>query len=299
MIGVFIWKEELYMKIMKSELAVMRDDVVNELNRRGFNAVPLDKDEGYAVLHGIAEKSNPNGAPVLFMEKVGKGEPYADVGEWTDAFATAFNSFDDSYAEFADSLADPDFILKNVGIRLDMASGDDKVKRDCPLNGLEARLFVSTIGPEGPESSLSVDLHPEILKRAGLREDDVRRAAQERMENDVSVMSLAEAVGFPEDDAEGFPPVLIVTNGSRRFGASRLLTKKAVAELETRLHTDRFAVLPSSKHEVLVLPADDSTDAEGLGLMVSAINSEVVAPRDRLADKAFVATAKELLKGVE
>lgn len=298
MIGVFDERRNFIMR-NKMDLGVLRDDVVRELNSRGFNAVPMDKNEGFAVFHGIAEKSDPVTTPVLYMEKLGDGEKYADVDEWTDAFATAFNMFDDSYSFFTDGLSDPDFILKNADVRLGRPLNDGTVGRGCPLKGLETALYVSTVNPENPDNILSVALRPGILSKAGLCENDVWRAAQERMENDVFVASLSEVMGVSSGIGGGlFPPILVVTNGFGRYGASRLLTRKAMSEVENRLRTDRFAVLPSSKHEVLVLPDGVFDAVDDMSLMVSSINSEKVAPEDRLSDEAFIMNVQDVLNGI-
>ena len=48
-----------------------------------------------------------------------------------------------------------------------------------------------------------------------------------------------------------------------------------------------FFVLPSSVHEVLILPDDGSQDLDSLQFMVREINRTEVAPEDRLSDFVY------------
>ena len=53
--------------------------------------------------------------------------------------------------------------------------------------------------------------------------------------------------------------------------------------IRDRLEGD-FLILPSSIHEVLVIPEQNNRDLEGLEAMVRSINKMGVLPQDKLAD---------------
>ena len=48
-----------------------------------------------------------------------------------------------------------------------------------------------------------------------------------------------------------------------------------------------YYVLPSSVHEVLILPEHGAMSAKELGQMVKSINETEVAPKDRLCNRVF------------
>ena len=66
-------------------------------------------------------------------------------------------------------------------------------------------------------------------------------------------------------------------------GASAILNKEIIRELSKRLGVEKFAVIPSSIHEVLLLP-NPSEDME-IKKMVEEVNTECVDPEDILSNK--------------
>ena len=56
--------------------------------------------------------------------------------------------------------------------------------------------------------------------------------------------------------------------------------------IRRRLGVD-FYVLPSSVHEVIILPDDKSADVQALNRMVEEINSSVVAEMDVLSNRVY------------
>ena len=51
-------------------------------------------------------------------------------------------------------------------------------------------------------------------------------------------------------------------------------------------------VLPSSIHEMLILPYDDSIDMDVMSEMVREINATQVSPEERLTDQAYLIEVK-------
>ena len=58
---------------------------------------------------------------------------------------------------------------------------------------------------------------------------------------------------------------------------------------------EMLAILPSSIHEMLLLPFDNPfTNENELSVMVETINSTEVEPSDQLIDKAIIISSDEL-----
>ena len=79
-------------------------------------------------------------------------------------------------------------------------------------------------------------------------------------------------------------PPLCLTNRFYRNGASLILHGDILKRIGEVLGSNYY-VLPSSVHEVILVPDTEKLDPEELSLMVREINEEQVAPDERLSDK--------------
>lgn len=98
---------------------------------------------------------------------------------------------------------------------------------------------------------------------------------------------LAEITGMPlfEDPSPDTPDVIVLSNENRIQGANMLLNEKALHDLHDRLGD--YAILPSSIHEVLLLPDNGSMDPNSLRQMVQEVNATTVSPQEFLSDNVF------------
>ncbi|WP_432631257.1 DUF5688 family protein [Brotaphodocola sp.] len=82
------------------------------------------------------------------------------------------------------------------------------------------------------------------------------------------------------------PPIYILTNSSGLYGAGCMLYPTVLEDLSDRLNQD-LLILPSSIHEVLVLPADTPIGLRELQVMITTINQTEVLPEDRLSNQIY------------
>ncbi len=81
--------------------------------------------------------------------------------------------------------------------------------------------------------------------------------------------------------------IVVVSNEDMMFGAIAILYEGVVEKLCDILGTHKLIVIPSSIHEVIVMPYSDEA-AEGINSMIREINMTKVDERDRLSDHAYV-----------
>lgn len=104
---------------------------------------------------------------------------------------------------------------------------------------------------------------------------------------------LAEIWGeFPEEDTamEDISeqiPLYILTNRSRFFGAGVLLYDNILEQCAQTLGP-RFYVIPSSIHEVLLLPCTRDVGRSDLNEMVKEVNAHHVAPEEVLSHHVYL-----------
>lgn len=79
--------------------------------------------------------------------------------------------------------------------------------------------------------------------------------------------------------------MLVVTNRKATDGASVILCNDVIKEIQRQVGED-FVVIPSSRHEVIIIPADE-VDPAMLKDLVEQVNREQVSREDFLADNVY------------
>ena len=97
---------------------------------------------------------------------------------------------------------------------------------------------------------------------------------------------LADLRGIPDENTMPEFPLYVLTNKSRMFGAACMMYPDVFKNATLEIKGD-FYVLPSSIHEVLLLPSDNVFDAEGLGRLVREINENQVEPYEVLSNNVY------------
>lgn len=81
----------------------------------------------------------------------------------------------------------------------------------------------------------------------------------------------------------------VLSNSARFYGASAMLSGQALRRSAEEMGCGSFIILPSSVHEVLLLPKEADNSMEGLRSMVGEINrSGVIRTEDFLSDSIYV-----------
>ena len=79
----------------------------------------------------------------------------------------------------------------------------------------------------------------------------------------------------------------VLTNPQKVFGAVELLDGDTLKGIGDKLGSD-FAVLPSSMHESIIIPADMRVSYQELASIVRSVNVESVAVEERLSDHVYL-----------
>lgn len=112
-----------------------------------------------------------------------------------------------------------------------------------------------------------------------MMEDVVKEMGAENIMEDSD-----EILSDTEEDLP-MPPMIILTNTAKLFGASCMLYPGVLEELAVQEGKNLF-ILPSSLHETILLP-DVGDDAGGLKKMISEVNRTQVAPEEVLSDSLY------------
>lgn len=110
--------------------------------------------------------------------------------------------------------------------------------------------------------------------------------------SDMMGMSIEdmEMMGMPTNEEQMY----VLTNSAKTHGASALLDTEMMEEICQKLGD--FFILPSSIHELLVVPKRSGMDVEELEAMVREVNSTQVQLEERLSNHVYTYSSEEGLK---
>ncbi|MDO4479130.1 MAG: DUF5688 family protein [Lachnospiraceae bacterium] len=100
------------------------------------------------------------------------------------------------------------------------------------------------------------------------------------------ILQMIGDMGGPQMPVEPPVPLYVLTNETRVFGASAILYPGTLDMISARLKDDYY-VLPSSIHELLILPAAQAPPLESVKHMVASVNSTEVLPEEVLSDSVY------------
>ncbi|MEE3480793.1 MAG: DUF5688 family protein [Lachnospiraceae bacterium] len=92
--------------------------------------------------------------------------------------------------------------------------------------------------------------------------------------------------GHGEELPDDIPDMLVLSNSTKTYGAAAILYTGLLKSIAKKLDSD-FYVLPSSVHEVLLLPAGDKDIKSDLSAMVREVNASQVPDGEVLSDHAY------------
>ena len=131
-----------------------------------------------------------------------------------------------------------------------------------------------------------VTLEQRMMDAIGLKPEEVYgRAYENTMEKyPYSLSRIGEFLPFEiPEDAE--LPIYVLSNESKVYGAGAILYKGMKEVLEEAV-AEETIIIPSSVHEVLVLPAYLG-DRDSMAALIQEVNSTVVSPEEILSDRPY------------
>lgn len=277
-------KEEYRMTTIK--------EIQKELEERGYATQISDVIKNGVHLTGITIRNNPDQkiAPCFYitedLEKLSTSEAI-DIIEHRLASTDSLDLGD------VDQLVSRDSILSKVVIGVQRTSSQDLIKRPTNLDGIEQYLFIR--GVSGEDTNWSIKLNPSILRNADLTEAEVWSAAENNTfcDSEITIDSmqeiLARMIGMNDAIPEPDMPMYVISNALRMSGAVQIFNHAAVRKWAGKHGFKKLVMLPSSTHEVIVIPADDfDSRLEEMTQMVQEVNATQVDPVEQLSDRAYI-----------
>ena len=123
----------------------------------------------------------------------------------------------------------------------------------------------------------------EDVKKLAITKEEIEQCLYQA-EYPYELMKLSDALGVPD-----VVKLYVITNTMKNLGAGALVNHSVQKALYEYFNGKNLYILPSSIHELLILPEDDSfpRSVEELLSMVKAVNSTEVTEDDFLADHVY------------
>ena len=169
-------------------------------------------------------------------------------------------------------------ILENVVFKMRNTENNRSYLENVPVKMIDGmddialvpylQLNLDSIGNTG-----SVVVHDDMLKVAGISKEELFEAATENSENShITIKRMSEIIGMMFDTEETDECMFVAMDGEMK-GISPLACRDFFEMVKTKTGTDRFMILPSSVHELIIIKQDMAPDREMLFDLVRSVNS--------------------------
>lgn len=178
------------------------------------------------------------------------------------------------------------YMKDHLFFRLVNYEKNKKQLEDCPFERIEDlavtfRWFVHH-DRNGMASAL---IHNRDLKLWGITKDQLARDARENTEKVFPPLLRPMEQIFPQMKG-GREKLYVLSNMEGLNGAGAVLYKGILESFSEKIQGD-FFILPSSIHEVLLVPEEDGSDPLALAELVREVNRTIVEEEEILSDKVY------------
>lgn len=212
----------------------------------------------------------------------------------------ASGTYADRPAVTAESIGSYEAVKDKLMIQLIGREGNEGMLRTIPHHSIEDMEIVYRLCVQDTEMGLASALVTNsMLGHYGITAEQLRQdafaSAVSHTPFEIKTMAevLNELMGA-EIILQDELPMYVASNKERIHGAGVIAYPEFMEEAAKRLGGD-FYVLPSSIHEVILIPDTPDVSAVELQKMVQSVNMEQVAPEERLSDHVYHYDSKEKL----
>lgn len=284
----------------------MRDRIEREMGE-GYDVSVLKVAKNNGVeMTGISVKSKEtNISPTLYVDQFYEELKHGrEMDELLDKAAFSIKAGMPSRDFDIDFFRDYDRVKDKICYRLVNAEENAEMLRKVPHEpflDLAVEYYCPVDDPAIGKGSILIT--NEHMKHWGVTQEDIKEAATKNtpvinparcysMENMLGAMMGFEEERdtdeLPEDlfHQDGFGSMHILTNQEKTFGACVMLYGDFMQRVSEAAGSDLF-VIPSSTHELIILPKTGENDAGYLRKIIQEVNANSVSRQDFLSNNLY------------
>lgn len=277
-----------YKKEREDFTMVSRRKVIEELQMRGYRVESQIRVKNSVTIPGIVMQMKENVGLFIPMEEIWK-ESDLDTTVWK--LIQLYESSEGPQMSL-ESLKDRKFVLNHISIALQKESSQKLVKRPCRFFDKVEQFLCLTV--TGGSDGYFIALEMSMLEIIGVTEEEAWERAEKNLHESVRIQTmeevLRESFGMDIDEVskENGLPLYVISNEYKFHGASAVLDTETLRKVAEQHRTTRLLLLPSSIHEVLIVPYADAFAFEDMEDLVRGVNIEEVRPEDQLSDVPYI-----------
>ena len=240
------------------------------------------------------EKITPNIYLEYYYKLYKSGQSFDDVlGLIRDDFNKARSKLKkDVYIEMS-----KENLEKCVFVQLVNFEKNSQILKECPfIPFMDLAITFRYLVKKDEEGIASALIRNRDMKEWGVTKEELYEMAKERNRQifPPSIKSLNDVMKdiVEEFDVSEKFKLYVLSNSSGVNGAVSVIYEDIIREFANKINSDIF-ILPSSIHEVLLLPASDNMNKTELEEMVKEINEFVVDDMDFLSDNVYFYDRKQ------
>ena len=263
---------------------------VQKLQNESYEGIVVKKDSESIGVNMNAEK--------LYSD-LQQGKSYDDVFHY--AIDIVQKGFDGTPEVDVNMLMDYERMKDTIMCQVIPVKGNEEMLKDLPHKEIEDIAVVYRFNVGRDESGIaSILVKNDLLERYGVTKEQLfadaevsaplKEPANIRTMTEVLMDMMGEDFGEFMGDLGGMPMdgpnIFVATNESKVNGAA-VIAYPEFMEQAAEMTGGSFFVLPSSVHEVLLVPDDGEANYRVLQDMVQEVNATQVAPNERLSDNVY------------
>lgn len=196
-----------------------------------------------------------------------------------------------------------EFVLEHISIGIQKECEETVVKKKSDFDGMEFYLYISCSA--GVEKRIQKKITRKNLDEIGLTEIEAWKKADENLQkhtiiknitdvlsgicrNEPDSRTLCEQMNLEDNGIELSIPMYVISSDSGLWGAGAIYNKEMLERFAELHNVKKLVIIPSSIHEMILVPSPDFFDEEEWNQMVFEINRSDVPELERLTDQVYV-----------
>lgn len=247
-------------------------------------------------VYGISINFNPEKvSPVFYV-----GRFYDDycrkkltVDETVDSILASYKALEAERAEHSDVSLNFEDCSDRIVYRLVSLKKNKKYLEDIPhVIWLDLAIIFTVVYKQSDSGLESIKINYELMDSWEKNTSDLFELAKINTPRlfPAVIKDLSSVLGIEELDVE--TDMLILSNKQYVFGAAAIMYDGIPERIADIVKGDYY-VIPSSVHEVLILPNDQVEDPEDINCIISQINTDCLISTDILSDRAYFYSRQE------
>jgi len=251
------------------------------------------KNNGYELDGLVIMEKNRNMSPTIYLN--GFYEQYQEgtsIDRIMETISCIYEENKDRILVDVDKLLDYDFMRHRVVYKVINYKSNKKLLEDVPHKRILDLAVVFYLLLEQDETGHStVLIHNSTVESWKVSTDDLYSEAIINTPNLLKsrIVSMSDIINWPSEEEivkEAAKDMYVLTNESKINGAACMLYEDVLYEFANKIGRDLY-ILPSSVHEVILLPKQEDYRKNFLVNMVREVNMEGVATEEILSDKVY------------